>query len=80
MSDRVYKGKFQVQKSEAFSEASTDFDTPHAGGLNPFELMRGLFAGEHRVIPSADSVIITKAGVSVVISRDGVVEIITAGA
>jgi len=84
VSDRVYKGRLQVQKSEAFDESATDFDVQHKGGLNPFDLLRDvLYALAYREVSGArigstdDSVQVSDNGVSIIISRDGVIEIVT---
>ncbi len=81
MADRIFKGKLQAETPGAFPEASSSFDTPHAGGLVPFELFRDALhnAQVTRTSIQQGSLFISAEDVWIKIDRDGTVEIGTAG-
>lgn len=85
MSDRVYKGKLSTIEEGAFSEAAESFNTPHAGQLIPFEVLKRILRSSNPAAPrmttavTGDNIIVQRGNYALVISRDGTIEIITAG-
>ncbi len=55
MADRIFKGRLVLtgeicHENLAFTEASEDFDTAHAGGLVPFEVLQKILLNSPKII------------------------------
>jgi hypothetical protein len=81
MADRIYKGALVTQQpDEDFPEAATSFDSPHAGGLVPFEVLKDILTA-----PKAGggivngSLFITDNDAWIKIDPDGSIEIGASG-
>jgi hypothetical protein len=89
MADRIYKGKLAVETDVAFPEASENFDTPHLGGLVPFEMLKEILEQGRHVedsdIPFYKEIngsiwLSGDNGVWVKVDPDGSIEVGSAGA
>ena len=83
MGDRVYKGKLTTETSPCFDESAPAFDTPGKMGLIPFEVLRRALVSDKmrcKVDAAQKGVWILAGDISIRISRDGTVEIVSAGA
>ena len=80
MADRIYKGELATVRSPAFSESSEDFNSPHAGGLVPFELMASVTSAADFTSKMINGDLwLTGDEVWIRIEKDGTIEIGIAG-
>jgi hypothetical protein len=80
VADRIYKGELAAVRSPAFPESSEEFNTPHMGGLVPFELMASVTSAKDFTSKMINGDLwLTGDDVWIRIENDGTIEIGIAG-